>query len=684
MLSRPVMRTQVWSEATVTVGETQVAGQLGGSGTRLTILPLLDSNGLIVMDVRLENATHDDATDAEGTGTDAVSITTQVVSLIAELQAGQQLLVANGTSESKLTQFVQLTPRIVAENAAVNEVHNVRYQVRVFEIDHKAWSNAGDTSKRRQAFDDVLTPLAQGWHGHKLASGSIQAWATRDSVSDAEIASLQPALRQISSREFAIDDGEMAMFDYGGRSPQILMMERPQSGSLRSNYDGTHIQPLATTLAAESQMTDAGRIRLSVYYDSDRFLRRIQTSMDELKKNGSKVTAELSVGQTLCLCDVIPESSTISDGLLITLTPVEIRVQERTEKHPALVAKTAASVEQTFVVEDRWPIGEIRVGQRVIPVPFTIEHNGVVAGTQWLGFAAVESVGPKVLRIEPLLGQQGRRITLALPFKDTAMDLAVDESGKLRDLLLDQIRSATTTFVIPISSVSITDIYVGRLAQELNNQIPIGMRPKPIEVAVGDVLTLVGITSLFAASRKHGDKAELGPFSLECLDDDLGGYWRATATRPGMTSVTQMLLDAQSEMASIRLTDYLVKADTRELEHHIRQQFPKAQVTITSLGELTLILNGTVPSEAESMSMVEIAEQFAPKILSRLKVAPAAADESHATSDTPLNSIPAEPPRFSQVSATNSVKDDPLLELFKEIRTLRQEVRTLNERIEKR
>ncbi len=135
VLSRPVVRTQVGSETTVTVGEAHVAGTLGWSGTRLTILPLLDSDGLIVMTVRLENATHDDATDAEGTGTDATSITTQVVSLIAKLQAGQQLLVANGTSESDLTRFVQLTPRIVTEDAVVNEVHDVRNQVRVSEID---------------------------------------------------------------------------------------------------------------------------------------------------------------------------------------------------------------------------------------------------------------------------------------------------------------------------------------------------------------------------------------------------------------------------------------------------------------------------------------------------------------------------------------------------------------------
>ena len=68
------------------------------------------------------------------------------------------------------------------------------------------------------------------------------------------------------------------------------------------------------------------------------------------------------------------------------------------------------------------------------------------------------------------------------------------------------------------------------------------------------------------------------------------------------------------------VTEYLVKADTRELEHHIQQQFPMAKVTITSLGANSLMLNGTTASDEDSHGIVELAEQFAPKVLNRLKV----------------------------------------------------------------
>ena len=56
ILSRPAVRTQVGSEASVTVGEAQVVDQNGWCGTKLTVLPVIDQNGLIVMNVRLEEA----------------------------------------------------------------------------------------------------------------------------------------------------------------------------------------------------------------------------------------------------------------------------------------------------------------------------------------------------------------------------------------------------------------------------------------------------------------------------------------------------------------------------------------------------------------------------------------------------------------------------------------------------
>ena len=101
--------------------------------------------------------------------------------------------------------------------------------------------------------------------------------------------------------------------------------------------------------------------------------------------------------------------------------------------------------------------------------------------------------------------------------------------------------------------------------------------------------------------------------------------------------------------------EILVKADTRELELHIRQQFPAAEVTITSVGANSLMLKGTAASVEDATGIVELAEQFAPKVLNRIKVGAAIGSRTRKSSDRSLTTSATEPRAVRQANGT---KDD--------------------------
>lgn len=722
-------------------------------GTGLSLLPLIEADGKIALDLRVEETTVDRDNSVEVSGIEVPASRSQAMSLAAKLKSGQYLLIANGTTEADLTQFVQLKVRVLtAEEIAKQPVRQdarpaapatagentdalaaksvtketgspyrthgpivgepdrrsrtVLYEVRIYEIDQEAWGKETGVAERTKQLDDLLKPFASGWRGAKLVSDDVRAWATKSPISKEDVAKLKPAVSLISAPQLAVPDGQMALFDYGGKTPQIEMNQRHGNGFQRTS-SGVHRRQLATTFGVQSQVSAAGRVQVAVHYLAHRDLKKSQITLDDLKTHGSIANAELSVGQTLCLTDANPNSSDRSDALLITVTPTEIQLND-IEEPITPIAKTDKPVEKTIVVEDRWPLAAIKVGQRVIPIPVAAEKTSLSADMLFLQLASVETSLAKVIAIEELADSKGRRVTLLLPPFDGTTE------STLLTKFLEQIETSLTTVVIPASSVSPTDIYEGRQIREIFDRLPTSLRPRPVELAIGESITMAGVTGFMAQSQPAGTKKELGSFDLDLLDDDLGGFWNAKATRPGMTRVVQLMV-GNDAYGPCRLTDYLIKADTRELEHHLREQFPKSNVTITSLGTNSLLLSGTAAAD-DSRGIVELAEQFAPKVLNRLKVGesevrieprelgtrarpiqPASgrttAGERQGVSPPTVairevrrgaNAAPlAEPPRVQPASATSSKKTDQLRELLDEIRELRRDVRRLNELLER-
>ncbi len=406
----------------------------------------------------------------------------------------------------------------------------------------------------------------------------------------------------------------------------------------------SQVRPLATTFALEPAVTDAGRVLLTVYFNPHGELRKKRSTGDELKKYGVKAAAELSVGQTLCLSDARPETSDNEDSLLVTITPYEIVSSEVEKRLPPMATAPATPKELEITVEDRWPIADIKVGQRVVAIPVTIEKTSLQADTTALAFSFDANYSQRVTRIEPLPNRVGRRVTVSVPFAQHPE--AIAKLNAVVENYLDGLRSSSSTFVIPVSMISPSDFMSGRPVQELYAQIPIELRPRPVELTVGESFMAYGVATLMG-SAKEGAHHEIGALSFDYLDDDGGGIWRATATKIGTARLIQLAVGSDM-VGPARLTEYFVKADTRELELHIRQQFPSAKVAITSIGASAVMLKGTVASDEDATGIVELAEQFFPKVLNRLKVDAAIGSRTRESSDRSLATSAPEPRALRQ------------------------------------
>ena len=624
------------------------------------------------------------------------------------MKLGEQLLVAQQNGKQDMTRLVQIQPTLhndqpVAEKpidrpvvAVSNNVveKTVLFQVRVYEVDHGGWTKEQGVEKRKQALDEVLRPWIGSARGSKLEKVNVKAWTVKELAPAGEIEKLGNVVRLVSEPKLAVVEGHTGSFDYGGKTPQLRLIELKNGGTSEGN---SQVRPLATTFALEPDVTDAGRVLLNVYFNPHGELHKKRSSNDDLKRHGVKAAAELSVGQTLCLSDARPESSDNEDSLLVTITPYEIATREVEKRIPPVAAAPAKTKELEITVEDRWPTADIKVGQRVVAVPVTIEKTSLQADLTAMVFAFESKSSQRVTRIEPLPNQVGRRVTISVPFNQH--EEATDQLKTIVENYLDAARTSTSTFVIPASTVSQADLWNGRPVQELYEHIPIERRPRPVELTVGESFTAIGVAGLITQSQTEAHH-EFGPLNLSLVDKDAGGVWRATATKSGMTRLIQFAI-GRDLIGPARLTEYLVKADTRELELHIRQQFPSAKVAITSVGSNAVMLKGTVASNEDATGIVELAEQFAPKVLNRLKVgatqastemnpvrqANGVAEESGSQRDSNSVSEPqvAEPQR---VRLSKSARDVPqksaeLQQLRDEIRELRQDVRDLIQRLDR-
>lgn len=520
-------------------------------GTKLKINPLIEADGQILLDVRVEESQRGEETGVTFQGLAVPALRTRALSLVARVKSGQHLLFANGSSESDLTQFVQLTPRVLTPD---------------------------EISKQLSAVNAVPYPLTR--------------------------------------------------------------------------IVGSVVESNPTLAPPNSAIPATGNSFLS----------------------------------------------------------------------PPAKTPTAATVVRTpFVVEDKWPIAEIRVGQSVVIVPVFISKTCLAAE---MGFVRAAIEGDNLFRIksvEPLPNNAGRRVTLDMTRTDQGHD------RKTVDRILDDLRSANSVCVLPASSLQMADLYDLRLLKNVFEQIPIELRPRPIELNVGETFLAVGVAGLMA--QKMPPKTDIGPFTFNLIDDDAGGYWRVSAERAGIGQIVEVGL-VNDVPGRARLTEYLIKTDTRELEFHLKRQFPTAKVKITSIGSSALLLQGTAASELDVRAIIEMAEQFTPRVINRINAGAAETATSAGPSRTitlangievtqvpftesgelvdklgvnvwkanssahPLESPDSEPsgakgtdksarPPLRQPDvASNAPRDNQLRELLYEIRELREEVRQLRERLE--
>ena len=735
-------------------------------GLKMKFLPRLMGKDRVVLGLDFENSEVDPKSEAGEAGIKLIS--SQGFRLSAQMKLGEQLLVAQQMGKQDVTRLVQIQPTLPTEQAEVEKslvpktvvadrnpaeqfvgqldvpapakpvevvtvggqtdakrsappnpfrTHNrilgeesdvaksVLFEVKVYEIDHSQLPSGSNSEKRQAAFDDLLRPWLDGWRGSKLEKGNVTAWATKRAVSASEVEKRNESVRLVSEPKLMVLDGEIGSFDYGGKTPQIEIQEQNQATSRTT--------PLAGTFALESAVAESGRVFVSVFFDKHGSPRKKRSTVEELKQDGVKVNSELSVGQTLCLSDARFNSNQTNDSLLVTITPVEIQTLEREQRIRAVAAKPAKPNQLEITVEDRWPAGTIAVGQRVVAIPVSIEKSSLVADMVLMQLMYEgESALPKVTRIERLAESKGRRVTLAMSLPRTNTDLTENRRADF----LARFETAVTTIVVPASSLSQADLYDARMLREVYQQIPLAQRPQPVELVVGDTFMLGFIGSF--GEPANGHLVEHGPLLLEHIDD---GYWRVTAKKVGVTHLVQVLPTSADIVGTTRLTEYYVKSDTRELELHIRQQFPSAKVTITSIGAAAVMLKGTVSSDEDATGIVELAEQFAPKVLNRLKVDAAIGSRTRESSDRSLTTSATEPRAVRQANGIaddddlkstgergppqrtplaesnvtepqrvrplksgrgNSPKSEQLQQLRDEIRKLRQDVRELIQRLD--
>ncbi|MDB5392196.1 MAG: hypothetical protein JWM11_7842, partial [Planctomycetaceae bacterium] len=317
----------------------------------------------------------------------------------------------------------------------------------------------------------------------------------------------------------------------------------------------------------------------------------------------------------LPMTDAVSQSPKTGDSLVADLAvekPASVPAPPTQKSVEPIKPAGITDIGREIVVEDRWPIAEIKVGQRVVVAPIWVAKSSLSTSHVALSFAGSEEFVIRVSRIEPVLNQKGRRVSLILS------ELADKEDDKqLLNWFKEKLPSATTNCVIPAEQVSVLDL---RWLDEVYAAIDPELRPQPVQIVVGETFIATGVQGMKVGSDTPTQT--FGPFVLEFLNSETVGIWKVTAADTGITRLIEIQHPGDDELsARIRRTEYLVKTDTRELELHLKHQFPAAKVTVTPVGSNAIIIAGTVESDEDSSLISKLAEQFKPQVLNRLKVA---------------------------------------------------------------
>src|SRR5712691_9225110 len=84
-------------------------------GTKLTLIPIVEPDGRIKLEVHVDDRQLDDATAVAINGVAYPGLTVKTGTVSGEFKLQEHLLIADGTSESDLTRIVQLTPRLMTD-----------------------------------------------------------------------------------------------------------------------------------------------------------------------------------------------------------------------------------------------------------------------------------------------------------------------------------------------------------------------------------------------------------------------------------------------------------------------------------------------------------------------------------------------------------------------------------------
>ncbi|MFM9961109.1 MAG: hypothetical protein ACKV2Q_07775 [Planctomycetaceae bacterium] len=674
------------NQGTSSVGVISGGGQSfsKGSGTTLTVNPSLDSEGLLVLETHLQETRTDNGAVL------AVPVRwedSKREKLTTTLKPGKSLLMANGSGESSLTYLVRLEARVLTEveiaalpkpaPAHVLTTEKVTSEYgppSIQQIEIAAVIYEVDPIKLSKLADKTKSPVAEllklnGFTPPKDAENPpAVVYSIREQPLSFDVGgqNVELAFQRRTSPTVAVLPGfEASVVGYGG-APIPIGREPGRDTEIAW-------RDIGTKLNARGTIEPDGRLLLDLRVEDSRTGEETGAEVNGVKIQSLRtrvmsLAAKLKSGQHLLIANGTSESDltqfvqitprlltqnettkrlleTIPSWALENIQPAASNTR-RSPQSPAKHDTAHVSDDGTITVEDRWPIAEIKIGQPVIIVPVTIGKTSLTADVKLIMLAAEGSYSQRVTQIEPLPNQAARRVTVTVPAYEN------DDVQKTLNGFFDQVRSATTTCVIPVSAVSPTDIWDARLLHEIFDQIPAGSRPRPQEITVGESFTAIGIPGLLPRPEKV--RHEIGPLHLELQDDHAGGFWRVSAMRTGKTRLIQLPMSGELPPPA-RITEYLVKADTRELEHHLQQSFPTAKVTITSVGANSLMLMGAAASEEDARGIVELAEQFAPKVLNRLKVGAEMGSRTRESSDRSLTTSATEPRAVRQA---NGIADE--------------------------
>lgn len=153
---------------------------------------------------------------------------------------------------------------------------------------------------------------------------------------------------------------------------------------------------------------------------------------------------------------------------------------------------------------------------------------------------------------------------------------------------------------------------------------------------------------------------------LEVVNAD-DGFIEVVAIRSGVATLRNSVQGVDGKSGNCEL-QIVVEADTSEIDHALKQVLPGSDITVTAIND-SVVLTGTVATRAEHQVLLEVAERYFPKAISRVTVT---ADR---TKPSDRNDEGSSRKRRRQSSDQE--------ELRREVKSLRDDVRRLSELVEK-